>query len=74
MRGGIEVAAEFTYQLEPEVCVQFCKVFPGPTLKIKKCISVYHSWPNNFVEIYAYWQRRKFKLWPVRSVEVNYNL
>ncbi len=62
VRGGIEVAAEFTYKMEPEVCIHFCKQYPGPRLKLKRCTTVYHSWPKNFAEIYAYYQRRKLSV------------
>ena len=66
VRGGIEVAAQFTYRLEPQVCIHFCKQYPGPTVKLKTCISIYHSWPKNYAEIYAYYQLRKIKIFPVR--------
>ena len=37
-----------------------------PSVKVTPCISVYHSWPNSYVEIFAYYQFRKLKLkWPV---------
>ena len=58
VRGGIEVAASFTYELEPEVCIHYCRT---ATSKIKACINVYHAWPNNYAEIYAYYQLRKYK-------------
>ena len=63
VRGGIEVSGNFEYRIEPEVCI---KVDFSPSVKVTPCISVYHSWPNSYVEIYAYYQIRKLKLrWPV---------
>ena len=52
------MAASFTYEVEPEVCIHYCRYKPS---KIKTCINVYHAWPNNYAELYAYYQLRKYK-------------
>lgn len=62
VRGGVEVVASFTYMLEPETCIHYCRF---ATQNVKTCVNVYNGWPNNYAEIYAYYQTRGFRIWPV---------
>ena len=70
VRGGIEVSGNFEYQIEPELCM---KIDFEPAVRVTPCISVYHNWPNSYVEIYAYYQIRKLKVkWPVSFSHSSY--
>ena len=63
VRGGVDINGNFEYKIEPEVCL---RVDFEPTTAVTPCLCVYHSWPNSYVEIYAYYQIRHFRVkWPV---------
>ena len=83
VRGGIRVAGNFEYKIEPEACVKVDIVNEPveegsgdvgsgdvtifiPRITVSYCTGVYDSWPNNYVDLYAYYQTRRFKgKWPV---------
>jgi hypothetical protein len=53
-RGGLTVAGTFTYRLEPEVCVD--------VRRSELQSAVYGSWPDNRVDLYAWYQTRNWRL------------
>ena len=56
MRGGIDLAAKFQYQVVPKITGGF--LLPkGP---LETCVSLSHGWPDNGISIYVldYYQLR----------------
>ena len=64
VRGGIEISGSFAYRIEPEACVDIN--FRSWRVSVTRCTAVYNSWPSSYVDLYAYYQTRRFKAkWPV---------
>ena len=61
---GISIAGVFNYQLEPNVSALACTSCSTP---LKFCVNLHHSFPGNYVEIYAWYQLRSVK-WCSRKV------
>ena len=59
VRGGIEVSATMTYYLRPELCVEGLS---GSSCDVHTCLSLYHGMPNNYIDIYAWYQTRNWRV------------
>lgn len=57
MRGGIDVRANLNYALTVQLTGNY-KLYQGPA---EFCLALLHSWPDNNVEIYPYYQYKKLK-------------
>lgn len=63
VRGGIEINGSFSYQIEPRACIDVDFL---PRVAVTPCAAIYDAWPSSYVDLYAYYQARKFKAkWPV---------
>ena len=59
VRGGIEVSATINYRLRPEVYVQ------GSSGGFHACLSLYHAFPDSYIDIYPWHQTRTIRRWRV---------
>ena len=57
MRGGIDVRANLNYALTVQLTGNY-KLYQGP---VEFCLVLLHSWPDNNVEVYPYYQYKKLK-------------
>lgn len=59
VRGGITVSAEFTYFLEPKMCIE---VTGAACDRIDTCLHLYHGYPSS-VSIEPWYQYRTIRRW-----------
>ena len=66
-RVGISLGGVFNYQVEARGSVDTCADTDKCLPTFRKCVEVYHSWPGNYVEIYAWYQLRSVR-WCRRNI------
>ena len=53
-----------TYVLRPELCVEGLS---GSSCGVRTCLSLYHGLPNNYIDIYPWYQTRTIRRWRVMT-------
>ena len=59
VRGGVSVDVRFNYKVEPETNCEFCYANCDATFEV--CAGIYGSSPNNYIDLYAWYQSRRVK-------------
>ena len=57
IRGGIDVRANLNYALTVQLTGSY-KLYNGP---FEVCLQLLHSWPDNTIDVYPYYQYRTMK-------------
>ena len=65
-KAGLTLEATFAYKLTPEVSTEVC--YTQSQVQVKNCIGLYDQWPNNKLELYAWYAYRGWCGWRVSGL------
>ena len=68
VRGGIDVSTQFTYYLEPNMCLQGL----SSDRPIDSCLRLYHGYPADYVNIEPWYQLTEtyWQGWVIISIKL----
>ena len=60
-KASLTLAATFNYQVLPELNTEIC--YKQFQIRVKNCVSIYHQWTDNTLELYAWYAWRGWCGW-----------